>query len=202
MICGSPVSHVRVEDEYFSVSVESDQTFTVCCKYLINSAGLWASDVCASMDGISASKFPDTRFAKAHYFSYSGKAPFSKLIYPLPQEGGLGIHATNDLAGATRFGPDVSWVDTIDYTFDERRKRDFVASISSYFPGLDADKLHPAYTGIRPKITAPGEPAADFLIQGEEHHGVHGLVNLFGIESPGLTASLAIADYVNDLLVV
>ena len=126
--------------------------------------------------------------------------PFQHLVYPLPNDGGLGIHATNDLSGAARFGPDVSWVDSVDYGFDESRKGKFVAAIRKYFPALDEDKLVPAYTGIRPKLSGPGEVAADFVIQGEADHGVPNLVNLFGIESPGLTASLAIGEYVKELL--
>jgi L-2-hydroxyglutarate oxidase LhgO len=139
-------------------------------------------------------------FAKAHYFSYQGTSPFQHLIYPLPSDGGLGIHATNDLSGATRFGPDVTWVDEVDYGFDESRKVDFVGAIRSYFPGLDEERLVPAYTGIRPKLVGAGVPAVDFVIQGEADHGVPGLVNLFGIESPGLTASLAIGEHVRGIL--
>jgi L-2-hydroxyglutarate oxidase LhgO len=140
------------------------------------------------------------RYAIGHYFAYQGKSPFNHLVYPIPVDGGLGIHATNDMGGSARFGPDVEWIDQIDYRFDASRKQGFVDAIRSYFPGLDADKLAPAYTGIRPKLTGPGEPAADFVVQGEDVHGVPGLVNLFGIESPGLTACLAIGDYVASML--
>jgi L-2-hydroxyglutarate oxidase LhgO len=143
---------------------------------------------------------PPLFFAKAHYFSYSGKSPFQHRIYPLPEDGGLGIHATNDLSGAVRFGPDVTWVDEVDYAFDEARKSSFVSAIRQYYPAVDEDKLIPAFTGIRPKIVGPGEPAGDFVIHTEADHGVPNLVNLYGIESPGLTASLAIADYVKKLL--
>jgi L-2-hydroxyglutarate oxidase LhgO len=121
-------------------------------------------------------------------------------VYPLPSDGGLGIHATNDLSGAARFGPDVTWVDSIDYDFDESRKQDFVAAIKNYFPGLDEEKLTPAYTGIRPNLSGPGGPFADFVIQAQADHSVRGLVNLFGIESPGLTACLAIGEYVKEIL--
>ena len=136
-------------------------------------------------------------FAKAHYFAYQGKSPFSRLVYPLPSGGGLGIHATNDLSGAARFGPDLTWINSIDYDFDEGRKPAFVEAIKSYFPGVDAEKLAPAYTGIRPKLAGRGAQFTDFNIQFEVDHGISGLVNLFGIESPGLTASLAIGAYVS-----
>jgi len=170
------------------------------CRTLINSAGLFAQDFARTLDGLDASHVKTVRFAKGHYFAYQGKSPFGHLIYPLPSDGGLGVHATNDMGGNARFGPDVDWVDSIDYSFDESRKSRFTDSIKKYFPDLDEEKLVPAYTGIRPKLTGPGEPAADFLIQGEAGHGIKNLVNLFGIESPGLTACLAIADYVNNLL--
>ena len=147
-----------------------------------------------------SARLPQVHYAKAHYFSYQGKSPFEHLIYPLPTDGGLGIHATNDLSGAARFGPDVTWVDEINYEFDESRKADFVNAIRSYFPGLDEERLTPAYTGIRPKLSGAGGPVRDFVIQGEADHGVAGLVNLFGIESPGLTACLAIGEYVQEIL--
>jgi L-2-hydroxyglutarate oxidase LhgO len=130
----------------------------------------------------------------------SGRAPFTRLIYPVPEPGGLGVHLTLDLAGQARFGPDVEWVDAIDYAVDPARSAGFHAEIRKYWPGLGSDQLSPAYSGIRPKIVGPGEPAADFRIDGPETHGVAGLVNLFGIESPGLTASMAIARRVAQLL--
>ena len=197
------------------------------CKTLVNSAGLGAQALALSGDrprgGLlqnaggsipvgahsrqagsrHAGDFPGLLqhyFAKGHYFAYQGKSPFKHLIYPLPIEGGLGIHATNDLGGAVRFGPDVTWVDDIDYEFDESRKPEFVAAIRRYYPDLDEGKLSPAYTGVRPKLYGPGESAADFVIQGEVDHGVRGLVNLIGIESPGLTSCLAIGEYVSDLI--
>ena len=175
------------------------QTFV--CNELVNAAGLWAQELVAKSRSNSRPKaLPRRYLAKGHYFAYQGESPFEHLIYPVPSAGGLGIHATNDLGGAVRFGPNVSWVDEIDYDFDEGLKPDFVEAIRRYFPGLDEEKLVPAYTGIRPKISGPGEPPADFMIQDEKDHGVPGLVNLFGIESPGLTASLAIGEYVSDLL--
>ena len=169
------------------------------CKTLVNSASLWAQALVKEVGELKRSA-PAIRYAIGHYFSYEGRSPFHHLIYPVPSGGGLGIHATNDLGNIARFGPDLTWIDDIDYAFDETRKRDFVAAIKKYFPDLDERKLQPAYTGIRPKLHGPGETAGDFVIQGEVDHGVRGLVNLFGIDSPGLTSALAIAAYVTNLL--
>lgn len=169
------------------------------CKTLVNAAGLWAQDLVSSaFDGRAASSAPTQYLAKGHYFALQGKSPFSHLVYPLPFDGGLGIHATNDLSGAVRFGPDVTWIDSVDYSFDESRKRDFVRAIRSYYPDLDEDKLAPAYTGIRPKLAGKGAQFTDFEIQFSNDHGVPGLVNLYGIESPGLTACLALGEYVQN----
>lgn len=193
------VSQASVVENGFRLKVD-ETAESLDCRILINSAGLRAADFANSIDGFDSDCVAKVRFAKAHYFAYQGKSPFRHLVYPLPTDGGLGVHATNDVGGSARFGPDVDWVDEIDYSFDESRKQRFVDAIGSYFPGLDEARLVPAYTGIRPKLSGPGKPAADFLIQGEAAHGVMNLVNLFGIESPGLTASLAIGKYVNDLL--
>lgn len=200
VVLNSKVTNVNVTDGGFEFDV-SGQQFE--CATLVNSAGLGAIELAGEMNRapIFGPEGPPTRrFAKGHYFAYQGKSPFEHLIYPVPSGGGLGIHATNDLGGAARFGPDVTWIDEIDYDFEESRKPDFVAAIKHYYPGLDEKKLVPAYTGIRPKLHGAGEPAADFIIMGEADYGVRGLVNLFGIESPGLTSSLAIGEYVKDLL--
>ena len=178
---GTQASLASVENEEF------------VCNALINSAGHDAQAI-ARMIGLSDTAV--RHLAKGQYFAYQGLSPFQHLIYPLPTDGGLGIHATNDLGGAAKFGPDVIWVDEVNYEFDAGRKPDFVESIRRYFPDLDSDKLVPAYTGVRSKLSGPGEPAADFAIHSEEEHGIPGLINLFGIDSPGLTASLAIGDYV------
>ncbi len=138
--------------------------------------------------------------ARGCYFTLKGRSPFSHLIYPIPTDGGLGIHLTLDLTGQARFGPDVEWIDSIDYSVDEARSRSFYQEIRRYWPGLGDDSLQPGYAGIRPKLSGPGEPPADFAIQGPAEHGIDNLVNLFGIESPGLTASLAIADVVAGML--
>jgi L-2-hydroxyglutarate oxidase LhgO len=151
--------------------------------------------VAARLDGLAAALVPRQVLAKGSYFALAGvKPPFRHLVYPLPPEGGLGVHVTLDLGGQVRFGPDVEWVDGLDYTVDPGRAQAFYGVIRRYWPGLPDGALVPAYAGIRPKLTGPGEPAADFVIQGAAEHGIAGLVNLFGIESPGLTACLAIAD--------
>lgn len=163
---------------------------------LVNCGGLWAPQVARSIDGMPTRHIPEAAYARGHYYAYSGRSPFRRLVYPVAEQGGLGIHVTLDLAGQARFGPDVRWIDGVDYSFDETVRTEFVRAIRAYFPALDEDRLHPSYTGIRPKIVGPGEPAADFVIQAAPQHGVAGLVNLFGIESPGLTAALAIAERV------
>ncbi len=191
VLVNSPVTDINASDDGFEFDV-GEAAFA--CRSLVNSAGLGAVAVVPT--GRASRSAPTVRFAKGHYFTYQGKSPFKHLIYPVPSGGGLGIHATNDLGGSVRFGPDVSWVESVDYEFDESRKPAFVAAIKSYFPGLDESKLVPAYTGIRPKLHGAGEPAADFVIQGAADHGVRGLVNLFGIESPGLTSCLAIGEYI------
>ena len=139
---------------------------------------------------------PPLHLAKGNYYGLARRAPFSRLIYPVPEPGGLGVHLTIDLAGQARFGPDVEWVDGIDYRVDAARSASFYASIRRYWPALPDDALQPAYSGIRPKLSGPGEAARDFVLQGEDVHGVKGLINLFGIESPGLTSALAIGEAV------
>jgi L-2-hydroxyglutarate oxidase LhgO len=156
--------------------------------------------VAGAIEGFPAACVPAGRLARGCYFTLSGRSPFSRLVYPVPVDGGLGVHLTLDLAGQARFGPDVEWIDAVDYTVDPARGVPFEAEIRRYWPGLPQGALQPAYAGIRPKLSGPGEPAADFLIQGPADHGANGIVNLFGIESPGLTSSLAIAAYVVDLL--
>lgn len=172
---------------------------------LVNAAGLGAWAVAASIDGLAPDHIPPRFLAKGNYFTYSGKVPFTRLIYPVPIKGGLGTHLTLDLAGQARFGPDVEWLDgigadEIDYTVDPARKPNFFNAVRQFWPDLDPDRLSPGYSGVRPKIAARTDPDADFLIQGEGSHGLSGLVNLFGIESPGLTSSLAIAAHVMTVL--
>jgi L-2-hydroxyglutarate oxidase LhgO len=163
---------------------------------VVNAAGLHAPALAARFDGLAPGSVPRAWFAKGSYYGLAGRSPFSRLIYPVPEPGGLGVHLTLDLGGQARFGPDVEWVDRIDYAVDPRRAAGFAEAIRRYWPGLPAGALQPGYAGIRPKISGPGEPPADFVIQDARVHGLPGLVNLFGIESPGLTASLAIAEEV------
>jgi L-2-hydroxyglutarate oxidase LhgO len=154
--------------------------------------------VARAIEGVPEQTIPTPTYAKGNYYVLQGRAPFQRLIYPVPQPGGLGIHLTLDLAGQARFGPDVEWVDKLDYAVDPARAERFYRAIRSYWPGLPEGALHPGYAGIRPKLSGPGAGAADFLIQGPETHNVPGLINLYGIESPGLTAALAIAEWVAD----
>jgi len=169
-------------------------TTSIQTELLVNSAGLRAPSVARSVEGYPLAQAPRELYAKGNYYSLARRAPFSRLVYPVPEPGGLGVHVTLDLGGRARFGPDVEWVDRIGYEVDPRRAERFYAAIRRYWPALAEGALQPAYAGIRPKISGPGEPAADFLVQGPAQHGVPGLVHLFGIESPGLTASLALAD--------
>ena len=158
------------------------------------------TQVAAGLQGLAPHFVPPIYFAKGNYFSISGRSPFSRPIYPLPEQAGLGIHATVDLAGQVRFGPDVEWTGQVDYTVDPGRADAFYRAVRTYYPGLADGMLQPAFCGIRPKLQPAGAAAGDFVIQGPETHGIDGLVNLFGIESPGLTASLAIADRVAEML--
>ncbi|RZL94621.1 MAG: NAD(P)/FAD-dependent oxidoreductase [Variovorax sp.] len=171
------------------------------CASVVNAAGLGAPRLARRFDGLRPDAVPDAHFAKGNYFTLAGRAPFSRLIYPVPEAAGLGVHLTLDLGGQAKFGPDVEWVDSPDdLVVDARRGDGFYAEVRRYWPGLPDGALLPGYAGIRPKISGPGEPAADFVIQGPSDHAVPGLVNLFGIESPGLTSSLAIARRVAQLL--
>lgn len=173
----------------------------VQCATVINCAGIGAWDVAAAIDGYPIDRLPKRFLAKGNYYSLTaGRAPFSRLIYPVPDGGGLGVHLTLDLAGAARFGPDVEWVENTDYAVDPGRADTFYDAVRRYWPGLPDDALAPAYSGIRPKLAGPGEPNADFLFQGPDDHGVAGLINLFGFESPGLTSCLAIAHDVSALV--
>ncbi len=172
------------------------ETVEIACRVLVNAAGLGAQRVAQRIDGMPKSRIPKQYLAKGNYFVMNGQAPFARLIYPLPTSASLGLHYSVDLGGQVRFGPDVEWVEEVDYDVDGTRAAAFEDSIRRYFPGLTKHALWPGYAGIRPKIAGPKEPAADFVIQAPGDHGVPGLINLFGIESPGLTSSLAIAETV------
>jgi L-2-hydroxyglutarate oxidase LhgO len=169
-------------------------------RWVINSAGLGAQAIAASLDGLPAATIPEGAMAKGSYFTLSGRSPFSRLIYPLPGFTGLGVHLTLDLAGQARFGPDAEMVTVEDYAVDPRRAPLFYEAIRRYWPGLGDGLLHPDYAGIRPVLNGVGGPKVDFVIQGPRDHGAKGLINLYGIESPGLTASLAIAEEAAALL--
>jgi L-2-hydroxyglutarate oxidase LhgO len=174
----------------------------ILANQVINAAGLRAPQVARQFEGSNLALLPKAYYAKGNYFSLSGRSPFSRLIYPLPEAAGLGVHLTLDMAGQAKFGPDVEWVDSPDNLKVEAHRGDgFYAEVRKYWPALQDGALLPSYAGIRPKINAPHELAADFCIMGPSHHGVSGLVHLMGIESPGLTSSLAIADEVVQLLV-
>jgi L-2-hydroxyglutarate oxidase LhgO len=196
LVFRSPVLRGAVRDDGVAIEVGGADPMTVLARTLVNSGGIHAPRFAASLAGFPATHVPRCLYAKGNYYSLSGRAPFSRLVYPMPNQAGLGVHITVDLSGQARFGPDVEWIDHIDYSVDPRRADRFYAAIREYWPGLADGRLEPGYAGIRPKIVGPGEPAADFVIQGPSEHGVPGLVNLFGIESPGLTASLPIADEV------
>jgi L-2-hydroxyglutarate oxidase LhgO len=183
-----------------TIDAASGEQFEITAPRLINAAGLGAVTLAASLEGFGRQFLPTLRYAKGNYFSVAGRAPFSHLVYPVPEPGGLGVHLTLDLAGAARFGPDVEWTDTIDYRVDPTRGERFYAAIRKYWPDLPDGSLQAAYSGIRPKLSGPGEVNSDFVIQHAATHGIDGLINLFGIESPGLTASLAIAEHVMCIL--
>ena len=195
----APLLRARAGNDAIELDVGGDAPMTLACRLLINSAGLGAPAVARGVDGMPIELIPPAYLAKGNYFSCSARAPFSHLIYPVPEPGGLGVHLTLDLAGQARFGPDVEWVDTIDYAVDPARAERFYPAIRRYWPTLPDGALMPSYSGIRPKIVPPAVARQDFMIQGPRDHGVAGLINLFGIESPGLTSSLAIADYVGEL---
>ena len=199
LACRAPVVGGRIGDEGIELQIGGADPMSLRARLFINAAGLQAPALARSLTGMPADHVPGTWWAKGNYFTLTGRSPFSRLIYPVPVPGGLGTHLTLDLAGQARFGPDVEWIERIDYEVNPRRGDSFYAAIRRYWPDLPDDALQPAYSGIRPKIVPPGAPAQDFVIQGEAMHGVRGLVNLFGIESPGLTASLAIAEHVAGL---
>lgn len=195
----APLLQARVQGEGIEIDVGGEAPMSLQCRLLINAAGLAATMVARRIDGMPIELIPPAYLAKGNYFSCSARSPFSHLIYPVPEPGGLGVHLTLDLAGQAKFGPDVEWIDSIDYVVDPERANRFYPAIRRYWPGLPDDALLPGYAGIRPKIVPPAVAVQDFMIQGSREHGVAGLINLFGIESPGLTSCLAIADYVADL---
>ncbi len=198
LVLRSPLEGAAVAREGFVLRVGGDTPFEIEAGLLVNSAGLHAPALARRIEGLDARHVPTTWFAKGNYYALAGRSPFTRLVYPVPEPGGLGVHLTLDLAGQARFGPDVEWLDAtspeaIDYAVDPARSALFYAAIRRYWPDVKDGALAPAYSGVRPKLQGPGQPTSDFVLQGPEAHGVPGLMNLFGIESPGLTASLAIA---------
>jgi L-2-hydroxyglutarate oxidase LhgO len=200
VVLRSPVVSGSVSGDGFELCVGGPSPTRLSCRSLVNAAGLDAARVASGIAGMPKSAVPAAFYAKGHYFSLSGVQPFQHLVYPVPAPGGLGIHVTLDLANQARFGPDVCWIPEPDYAFDESRKAAFVTAIQSYFPDLDPERLVPSYTGVRPKLGPAGSMTQDFVIQGSEQHGVANCVHLYGIESPGLTAALAIAEAVQQRL--
>ena len=196
----SPVTGGAVRDGRIALEVGGDEPMRLVCRGVVNSAGLAAQAVASGLAGLAADTIPAQYLAKGNYFTLAGRAPFDRLIYPVPEPGGLGVHFSVDLAGQAKFGPDVEPLDSIDYEVDPARAEGFYAAIRKYWPDLPDGALRPGYAGVRPKLAPAGAPPADFHVQGPRQHGAPGLVNLYGIESPGLTSSLAIADAVAQLL--
>jgi len=189
-----------LEEGRYLLNFGGDDAISLTCRSVINAGGIESQSIAANMQGLPQRTVPPRYLCKGTYFSLQGRAPFSRLIYPVPQKDGLGIHLTLDMGDQAKFGPDTEWVPNEEYDVDPRRAQSFYSAIRTYWPDLPDDALLPAYTGIRPKISGPSEAASDFLIAGPQQHGLAGLVNLFGIESPGLTASLAIGEYVKQLI--
>lgn len=192
------VERVIAETRGFTVILDGGERLFV--RRLINSAGLEAPVLAGRIEGLAVEHVPERRFAIGHYYGLGRRSPFRHLVYPVAVPGALGVHVTLDMNGAARFGPDIRWVDGIDYAFNDSRRHEFLEAIARYYPAIDANDLVPAYTGMRPKIVVAGKPAEDFVISGPTEHGLPGLVNLLGIESPGLTSALAIAEQVQTLL--
>ncbi len=195
----TPLIRAKADAGVIEIEAGGEAPMTLQCGLLVNAAGLSATTVARHIDGMPIDRIPPAYLAKGNYFSCNARAPFSHLIYPVPEPGGLGVHLTLDMVGQARFGPDVEWIETINYEVDPSRAERFYPAIRKYWPTLPDGALMPSYSGIRPKIVPPAVATQDFLMQGPRDHGVEGLINLFGIESPGLTSSLAIADHVAEL---
>jgi L-2-hydroxyglutarate oxidase LhgO len=197
----APIAGGRVRDNGIELSVGGAEPMALRCSLLVNAAGLGAPALARGLAGMPSQLVPREYYAKGNYFTLAGRSPFSRLIYPVPVPGGLGVHLTIDLGGQARFGPDVEWIEPdaegrLDYAVDPTRGDSFYEAVRRYWPALKDGALQPGYAGIRPKIVPRGAPAQDFVVQGRATHGIPGLVNLFGIESPGLTAAIALADHV------
>lgn len=200
LVLKSPVRGGEIATSGILLDIGGVEPMRLQAHCVFNCAGLGAQGVARNLRGLKAESVPPLSYAKGNYYALAGKAPFSRLIYPLPEAAGLGVHLTLDLAGQVRFGPDVEWVDQLDYRVDPQRAETFYASIRRYWPALPDGALAPAYAGIRPKPHQPNDPACDFIIHDKNQHGAAGLICLYGIESPGLTAAMALAEYVVGLL--
>ncbi|MSO91161.1 MAG: NAD(P)/FAD-dependent oxidoreductase [Acetobacteraceae bacterium] len=199
LVFHSPILGGRAVPGGVEIDVGGGEPMRLRCNLLVNSAGLHAPAFARNILGMPLEQIPGAYYAKGNYFTLAGKSPFSRLIYPVPVPGGLGVHLTIDLGGQARFGPDVEWVEDINYEVDPTRADAFYAAVRRYWPELKDGALQPGYAGIRPKIVPKGAPGQDFVVQGPQTHGIPGLIHLFGMESPGLTASLAIADHVLEI---
>lgn len=197
IVCNTEVSGVMPSNDGLTVVTNDGM---IGCRTFVNSAGLGAQALARKISRLAPSFVPPEYYAIGHYYTLVGRSPFRHLVYPTAGEHGLGIHVTIDTAGQARFGPDVRWLDGVNYAFDDSRRDEFIAAIARYYPDIHNRELAPGYTGIRPKLVGPGQPAADFVVSGAAQHGIPGLINLFGIESPGLTAALAIGEYVAAML--
>jgi L-2-hydroxyglutarate oxidase LhgO len=196
----TPVERIARDGAGWRVAFGGPEPGDITVDAVVNCAGHGAQRLARAVDGFPPARVPKLVLAKGNYFGFSGRAPFRRLIYPAPVPGGLGIHITLDLAGRMRFGPDVEWIEAMNFDVDPRRGDAFYAAIRTYWPGLPDNSLFPDYAGIRPKLTGSGEPAADFMVEGPQEHGLPGLVHLFGIESPGLTSALSLAEEVLEKL--
>ena len=204
------VEHVSKNSNQFKVTArveqipnQDSQYYEFSCDKFVNSAGLGAQNLAHNIEGIDSNQIPPLHPCKGDYFTYSGKNPFKHLIYPIPEKNhtGLGIHSTSDMSNQLRFGPDTEYINDFSYLINESKRELFASAIKSYFPKVESHRLIPAYSGIRPKLNGPGNGASDFIIQGPDVSDIDGLIQLFGMESPALTASLAIAEYVDRLLI-
>ncbi len=196
----SRLANARVDNGGFVLGVEGDEPMELLAGTMINAAGLHAPEIASKIKGLPGEFVPSGYLCKGNYYTLSKSSPFSRLIYPVPEQAGLGVHVTIDLGGQCRFGPDVEWIDAINYDVDPRRSDRFYEAIRPYWPGVEEGSLEAGYSGIRPKLVPKGQPAADFRLDGPETHGVTGLVNMFGIESPGLTASQPLAAMTRQML--
>lgn len=197
LVCNTGVTRITGCPGGWQVHIAGEGP-AVTARWVINAAGLGAQSLSRSIEGMTDAAVPRLHLARGRYCTYAGAVPFGRLIYPLPEPGGLGVHLTLDLAGQARFGPDVSWVESVDYSVDGLDIAAFATAVRAWWPGLDASRMSPGYAGVRPKLSGPGEANADFAIHGPADHGLPGVIALYGIESPGLTASLALAEIVRD----